>query len=80
MKARMFGKRLVPCFFMGLALGFALYISAGLAASVVVAMPTNTPTIGFAIGLTSATGIGLYSDMTEGEAKDKTSTAEEKTK
>jgi len=72
----MFGKRLVPCFFIGLAIGFALWISASLATAVVTGMPTTAPTVGFAIGLTSATGIGLYSDMTEGEAKGKTEKAE----
>jgi hypothetical protein len=74
----MFGKRLVPCFFIGLALGFTLFICGSLAVGVVPLMDANTPTIGFAIGLTSATGIGLYSDMTEGEAKDNTKTAESK--
>jgi len=64
----MFGKRLVPCFFMGLAIGFALFICSTLALATVPAIGVNTPTVGFAIGLTCATGIGLYKDMTESEA------------
>lgn len=61
---------------MGLAIGFTLFIVSTLALAVVPAIGVNTPTVGFAIGLTTATGIGLYSDMNEGEAKDKTGTAE----
>lgn len=63
----MFGKRLVPCFLIGLAVGFFLFLGASLALAVVPAVGVNAPTIGFAIGLLAPTGMGLYADMAESE-------------
>lgn len=63
----MFGKRLIPCTIIGLAVGFALFTIATLAYAIVPAIGANYPTVGFAIGLSACTGVGLYADMVESE-------------
>jgi len=63
----MFGKRLIPCTILGIAVGFSLFTIATLALNVVPALGANYPTIGFGIGLSGCTAVGLYADMTESE-------------
>jgi len=71
----MFGKRLIPCTIMGLAVGFALFTIATLAYAIVPAIGANYPTVGFAIGLSACTGVGLYADMAESETSKISATA-----
>lgn len=71
----MFGKRLVPCTIIGIAVGFALFSIATLALAVVPALGANYPIVGFGIGLAACTGIGLYADMTESETSKISATA-----
>ena len=71
----MFGKRLIPCTLIGIAVSFLLFAIGTLTLAVVPAVGLNFPTVGFAMGITSCAGIGLYADMVESETSHISATA-----